>query len=402
MRDAIIGELKSGTEQFIRRHFFVYLLIGMAMLLPSLSFGVEATLTDDAYTYSGSRAANAKYGTQAILSVRGAAGGAALKRSFLKFDLSTVPAGMTSADVQKATLKLYVSKLTVAGSFDVAKVTGGWDETTITDQTAPSVEGGVATGVRINEGKIFVTVDLTNLVMGWLSGTVPNYGIAILPNIEGITVDFDSKESSTTSHEPRLDIVLRGPQGLPGPQGATGPKGDKGDPGAPGLPGHSPVLTWSGDRIAIDGSITGPHLTGPQGATGATGATGAKGDKGDKGDTGAQGPPGVANGVQRAVYGTVWGFDSRDVSVVSGAGFWIDYGVVSSYFGLIIWFFVPFPNTPTCVVTPFQVDGSVRCAYFHPPDYWPGMPLNYIGVLCHPDPPGSLYGMVPFSFMCVY
>lgn len=43
-------------------------------------------------------------------------------------------------------------------------------------------------------------------------------------------------------------------------------KGYSGSQGATGADGHSPVLTWSGDQIAIDGSITGPHLTGPAGS----------------------------------------------------------------------------------------------------------------------------------------
>jgi len=33
--------------------------------------------------------------------------------------------------------------------------------------------------------------------------------------------------------------------------------------GAPGKPGHSPVLTWQGDQLAVDGVVSGPHLTGP-------------------------------------------------------------------------------------------------------------------------------------------
>lgn len=38
-----------------------------------------------------------------------------------------------------------------------------------------------------------------------------------------------------------------------------GPKGDKGDPG------KSPVLSWVGDQISIDGTL-GPHLTGGDGS----------------------------------------------------------------------------------------------------------------------------------------
>lgn len=48
-----------------------------------------------------------------------------------------------------------------------------------------------------------------------------------------------------------------------------GPKGEKGEDG------HSPVLTWVGDQISIDG-VLGPHLTGP------------KGDKGDPGEDGTK------------------------------------------------------------------------------------------------------------------
>ena len=204
---------------------------------------------------------------------------------------------------------------------------------------------------------------------------------------------------------------MHGTPGPQGPQGIQGPKGDKGDTGATGTTGatgaagHSPVLTWSGDRIAIDGALTGPHLTGQQGATGATGAMGAKGDKGDKGDTGAQGPPGVANGVQRMVYGTVNGSKTnQDMSIVSGAGFSIEPAVVDiSYVGVKITFSQPFPNTPTCLVTPFQTGNHADpCSYWHPDDYWPGMQLNYFLILCRPEGASDAAAMVPFSFMCVY
>lgn len=87
--------------------------------------------------------------------------------------------------------------------------------------------------------------------------------------------------------------------------------------GTQGPPGHSPVLTWSGDQIAIDGAVTGPHLTGPKGATGATGARGATGA------TGAQGPPGVANGIRKAIAGV---FNSP-FQADSGAH-WVAYRVV--------------------------------------------------------------------------
>ena len=60
MKDLRIGELKNERAKFIKRYLFVLLLIAGMTILPSLSFAVEATLTDDAYTYSGSK--TTKYG----------------------------------------------------------------------------------------------------------------------------------------------------------------------------------------------------------------------------------------------------------------------------------------------------------------------------------------------------
>lgn len=50
-----------------------------------------------------------------------------------------------------------------------------------------------------------------------------------------------------------------------------GPPGDDGDPGGPGDDGHSPVITWDGTTILVDG-VAGPDLKGAPGDPGADGA----------------------------------------------------------------------------------------------------------------------------------
>lgn len=94
-------------------------------------------------------------------------------------------------------------------------------------------------------------------------------------------------------------LAVPGPQGPAGPQGPTGAAGPAGSAGfvpvlgvhyydgrdgingingingTNGAAGHSPALTWSADQIAIDGSVTGPHLTGPQGPQGDPGPSGS-------------------------------------------------------------------------------------------------------------------------------
>ena len=86
-----------------------------------------------------------------------------------------------------------------------------------------------------------------------------------------------------------------GPQGEKGDTGEQGPQGAQGIKGDTGNDGHSPVLTWSGDQVLIDGAA-GPHLTGPQGIQGEKGDTGAQGPQGAqgvKGDTGSAGSNGT-------------------------------------------------------------------------------------------------------------
>lgn len=87
---------------------------------------------------------------------------------------------------------------------------------------------------------------------------------------------------------PKGDPGNPGPAGADGAAGPVGPSGPAGPAGPAGAAGHSPVLSWSGDQIAIDGSLAGaPHLTGPQGPTGPQGAGGPAGPAGPAGSAGA-------------------------------------------------------------------------------------------------------------------
>jgi len=317
-------------KSFLGTRSLLTLIFLMAVTLLPLhrSSAADIIITDDSYTQSSTPTQN--FGTSANIQV------ASGINSYLKFDLSTLPAGTTGSGVTKATLKLWVNSVITAGSFDVRRVTSGtWDEGSITHtsaQTLSSVVQVSAVPVNWQDDDAFVIVDLTPLVKDWLNGVLTNRGILLTINAASSNIRFDSKENTTTSHEPRLEITLNGPAGSAGPQGPPGPQGLQGPPGpigqqgvpgpqgAPGPAGsQGPAgqgYTWRGawnnttayvayDTVSFNGSsyVAIATSTGIQPDTnatkwnlvaqkGATGATGPQGIQGPQGQTGATGPQG--------------------------------------------------------------------------------------------------------------
>ena len=180
------------------------------------------TLTGDAYTSTNSNVQSGNLsgkGPAIVVSGSNAKIGDKPEgpaNSYIKFKLtSSLPAGTTADNVAKATLKLYVSAVNSPSSFDVYRITGSWNEDSITSAT-PLTLVPEATGVTPSGANSFLVIDLTQLVKDWLSGAQPNNGIALVAATSNTLISFDSKESFVTSHEPRLEITLtsRGAKGI--------------------------------------------------------------------------------------------------------------------------------------------------------------------------------------------
>jgi hypothetical protein len=231
---------------------------------------VQAVVTDDAYAASATEARN--FGEAPSLLVQGPPRRAT---GFVKFDLTMLPSGIQGSDVARATLILWVNTVTGPGLFDVQAVRGPWRESTLTWANAPRIGGVEVGGVPVTAAArhTFVTVDLTEIVQDWLDRHHPNHGVALVARSPGLAVAFDSKENAATSHEPRLEITLRGQPGLPGPAGSVGPAGPAGPAGLAGSPGPP----------------------GPAGAAGPPGPAGPRGTPGPAGSAGATGPAGPAS-----------------------------------------------------------------------------------------------------------
>src|SRR6202140_4557243 len=306
----------------------------------------QVTPSADAYTNTGSSSTN--YGANALLDVVSGS-----QTTYVQFNLSSIPAGYTGANVANATLKLYVNAVTTAGNFNVDYVNGVWSETTITAKLSPALgstitSAGPLTSASVNQ---YILIDITSALQAWLNGSQPNYGIALVGN-SPLNANFDSKENTNMSHPAELDMVFvnsglqglqgaaeqQGPSRLSGATGAQGPKGATGPQDVPGLTGPQGVAGANGtgfnfrntfsatatyavnDVVTYGGSTyaaitaNGPNTQTPdqnpaawsvmaqQGATGAqglqgsiglTGATGATGPQGPQGATGLQGPIGL-------------------------------------------------------------------------------------------------------------
>jgi hypothetical protein len=279
-----------------------FLVVGGLALLPFIGNAQTVPVVQDSYVVTNP-ATSTNYGGAATLNVAASNGSHAL----VQFDLTTLPTGTTGSNISKATLVLFVNKLAVAGSVNISVANGSWTELGVNGNNAPVAGAAVHSGLSISTGSDYIYVDATSAVTAWVNGTA-NDGFIITPNDGVVSVAFDSKESTSTSHPATLSILLSssgpaGPTGATGATGATGvgvagPTGATGATGVgvPGPTGATGVLGPAGATGATgaNGVVGATGATGANGAVGATGATGANGVAGARGATGATGANGTA------------------------------------------------------------------------------------------------------------
>jgi hypothetical protein len=160
-------------------------------------------LLQDTYTESGKNSSY-NYGGNPSLKV------ASDKTSFLQFAVnSDLPFGTKGRDVAKATLKLFVNSVEGNGSFKVNSVDTSWIEASINATNQPFSSQGVTGPITVNtaSSQNWISIDITNQMREWLDGISLNNGLALIAADGTISVSFDSKESTTTSHAPEIEII---------------------------------------------------------------------------------------------------------------------------------------------------------------------------------------------------
>jgi collagen type VII alpha len=239
------------------------LLLVLGLCASGSVWAQQATLVGDAHVSSAQPAVNS--GGLSNLNVGGG------YTALMQFDLGTLPAGTTAAQISRATLRVYCNRADVPGTVQVQGIDGAWTELGVTYATLPALGPTVQSAQVAGAGE-FVTFDVTSAAQGWVAAPGTNFGLALTAG-NGAVVQFDSKENDQTAHAPELDIALvGGGTGTIGPQGATGAQG----------------------------------IQGQTGAAGATGATGAQGLAGPQGQIGLQGAPGVSGTVGGIAFAGVY------------------------------------------------------------------------------------------------
>jgi hypothetical protein len=254
------------------------LLAGAVLMLPGAQ-ATEAPLVQDAYIALASPTTN--FGSAPNLII------APNSNGLVQFDLTSVP---PTATISKAYLRLFVNKVTTGGTLDLALVTSGWNENTVT-WNAPPTTGAVFASVPVSLANAFILVDVTAQAQSWLAVPASNNGIQI--STAGASVQLDTRENTGTSHVAALEITVLGPAGPSGPSGAAGATGPTGPIGSSGPQGPKGATGATG-ATGVAGAAGPLGPSGPSGPTGASGPTGVQGASGPVGPTGPSGPSGAA------------------------------------------------------------------------------------------------------------
>ncbi len=244
-------------------------------LLALWATSASGQITPSADSYTNTATPTANFGAKPLLDVQSDS-----QITYIQFDLSSIPAGYTSSNLAKASLKLYVNAVTTTGSFNVDYVNGSWAENTITANLAPALGTTIAPSVPLIKSQVhdYIVIDITPAVGAWLDGTQPNDGIALVGN-SPLNASFDSKESTTQSHPPELDIVFSGGGGgsITGINTATGSGltggGNSGTLNLSLLTSctSGQVLEWNGTAWACTSLSGGGTITGVIAGAGLTG-----------------------------------------------------------------------------------------------------------------------------------
>lgn len=178
---------------------------------PTVNIGGASSNTLDTYVMS-MYSSNNYYSTPELRN--GYTSSTGTTRTYMDFTQS-LP-NLTGKLLVKAELKLYkwndigtVSPTNIYAN----RITGPWDSTNVTYRTQPGIDTTKSYGTTSATGAArWIGVDLTDLVDGWMKGTVPNYGVVLRNTGETSAGSYQKfNASETASNKPYLAITYSDP-----------------------------------------------------------------------------------------------------------------------------------------------------------------------------------------------
>jgi serine protease len=132
-------------------------------------------------------------------------------RSLVKFDLSAIPTGTS---INSAVLQVYYeeyydfpNRLRTVTAYGAGST---WSELSVTWNNQPSIGSSYgAVSLNSNTGAFgWYSLDVTNLVRGWINGTSPNHGIVLRgPEVSGADSSWRGFYTRESSFDPYLAIT---------------------------------------------------------------------------------------------------------------------------------------------------------------------------------------------------
>ena len=202
--------------------------LAVATLIAQSSTSVRADtlhVTDDAYIDADKSGKNT--GDGRIVKLKDD-GGDDDRIGFVRFKLSTLPNDVAPEEIVKATLRLWIEKVSDDGILTLQRPGGAWDEEDLTADNAPAIGTASTNRIDITEDdeESFVLFDVTDIVKAWVSRRAPNDGIVLVPG-GGLKAEAGAKETKD-EHAMEIEVALgeTGPQGERGPRGFPGANND--------------------------------------------------------------------------------------------------------------------------------------------------------------------------------
>ena len=182
-------------------------LVALGLLLAAASTPASAgvyVLPAEADTWIDSGDPYTNHGTDTELRCQNEPG--AHYRSLLRFDFSSIPAGET---VVRAYLQFLVTDIDAQlMPVNAYRVTKTWTETEATWQTTGNtIDIGTVQGSFVPAAKTFAKLDVTDVVLKWLEGKLPNHGLALIATSTNEVSKYASRETAAVGERPVLILI---------------------------------------------------------------------------------------------------------------------------------------------------------------------------------------------------